>query len=39
MTDILIIIAIVVGSACLVATIFVGLKVKNSSADQNENWL
>lgn len=39
MTDILIIIAIVVGSACLVATIFVGLKVKNSSAAQNEKWL
>ena len=39
MTDILIIIAIVVGAACLVATIFVGLKVKNSSAAQNEKWL
>lgn len=39
MTDILIIIAIVVGAACLVATIFVGLKVKNSSAAQNERWL
>lgn len=39
MTDILIIIAIVVSAACLVATIFVGLKVKNSSAAQNEKWL
>ena len=39
MTDILIIIAIVVGAACLGATIFVGLKVKNSSAAQNEKWL
>ena len=39
MTDILIIIAIVVGIACLAAIIFVGVKVKNSSSAQNEKWL
>ena len=39
MTDVLVIIAIVVGVACLAATIFVGIKVKNSSASENEKWL
>ena len=39
MTDILIIIAKVVGIACLAAIIFVGVKVKNSSSAQNEKWL
>ena len=36
MTDILIIIAICVGVICLIATIAVGLKVKNSSAGAAE---
>lgn len=39
MTDVLVIIAIVVGVACLAATVFVGIKVKNSSASENEKWL
>ena len=39
MTDVLVIIAIVVGVACLAATVFVGIKVKNSSASKNEKWL
>lgn len=39
MTDTLIIIAICVGLACLIAVISVGLKVKNSSAGQNEKKL
>mgnify|MGYP002796657346 CR=1 FL=1 len=39
MTDTLIIIAICVGLACLIAVIAVGLKVKNSSAGQNEKKL
>ena len=39
MTDILIIIAICVGVICLIATIAVGLKVKNSSAGAAEKKL
>lgn len=39
MTDILIIIAIVVGVLCLIATAIVGMKVKKSSAAQSEKWL
>lgn len=39
MTNILIIIAIVVGVLCLIATAVVGVKVKKSSGAQSEKWL